>query len=65
MNIILDELYNLLNNNLGFIFDFKILNVPDFYQFTIYYCSNILNVQYISGIFIAFPKFKSYYRQLP
>lgn len=35
-------------------------NVPDFYQFLIYYCHQIINLQFINGTFVAFPKHMGY-----
>lgn len=59
-NIIAQDLYNLTNERLGFIFDYRVCDVPDFYQFLIYYCHQIINLQFINGTFVAFPKHVGY-----
>ncbi len=59
-NIIAQQLYNLTNEKLGFVFDFRVCNVPDFCQFLIYYCHQIINLQFINGTFVAFPKHMGY-----
>lgn len=59
-NIIAQELYNITNDKLGFVFDFRVCNVPDFYQFLIYYCHQIINLQFINGTFVAFAKHMGY-----
>lgn len=41
-------------------FDFRVCNVPDFYQFLIYYCHQTINLQFINGTFVAFPKHTGY-----
>jgi len=56
-SITLEELYNQLSYKLGFAFDFKIYKTPDFYQFTLYYCTQIISVQYLSGMFFVYPKY--------
>ena len=45
---------------MGFVFDYRVCNVPDFYQFLIYYCHQIINLQFINGTFVAFPKHMGY-----
>jgi hypothetical protein len=34
---------------------------PDFYQFTLYYCTQVVNVQFISGMFIVYSKYAQQY----
>lgn len=67
-NIIAEQLYYIVNQKLGFDFDFKVCNVPDFYQFLIHYCHQSINLQFINGVFVAFTKnmnFMSYYSNFP
>lgn len=55
-NIVVEELYNQLNHRLGFVFDFKVFNIADFYQFIMCYCSHLMDVQFISGVFLVFTR---------
>jgi hypothetical protein len=59
-NIIAQELYSIINEKLGFVFDYRVCNMPDFYQFLIYYCHQTINLQFINGTFVAFPKHIGY-----
>lgn len=59
-NIVAQELYNMTNDRIGFIFDYRVCDVPDFYQFLIYYCHQIINLQFINSTFVAFPKHMGY-----
>lgn len=59
-NIIAQELYSIINEKLGFVFDYRVCNMPDFYQFLIYYCHQTINLQFINGTFVAFPKHMGY-----
>ena len=59
-NIIAQELYSIMNEKLGFVFDYRVCNMPDFYQFLIYYCHQTINLQFINGTFVAFPKHMGY-----
>lgn len=59
-NIIAQDLFNITNDKLGFIFDYRVCNVPDFFQFLMYYCHQIVNLQFINGTFVAFPKHMGY-----
>ena len=61
----LDDLYNQLSLRLGFPFDYKLYSVPDFYQFALYYCVQVLNVQFVSGIFVASSKFAPFVMEQP
>jgi hypothetical protein len=59
-SITIEDLYNQLTIKIGFGFDYKIFNVTDFYQFVLYFCSHIINVQFIAGVFLAFTKYPNY-----
>ena len=52
--LIVDDLYNELNTKLGFEFEFRLYNAPDFCHFLYYYCRDILSVQFASGAFMAY-----------
>jgi hypothetical protein len=58
--ITLEELYAHLQGKLGFAFDYKIYKTPDFYQFMLYYCAQIINVQFVQGLFVAYSKYPQY-----
>lgn len=60
-SITLEDLYNQLTLKLGFSFDYKMYKTPDFYQFILYYCAQMVNVQFISGMFIVYSKFPQQY----
>jgi hypothetical protein len=49
-----------MNEKLGFLFDYRVCNMPDFHQFLIYYCHQTINLQFICGTFVAFPKHIGY-----
>ena len=51
--ITLDDLYHQLTARLGFPFEYKIYSMPDFTQFTLYYCSNLFRVQFVENTFVA------------
>ncbi len=67
-NMIAEQLYYIVNQKVGFNFDYKVCNVPDFYQFLIHYCHQSINLQFINGVFVAFTKnmnFMSCYLNTP
>lgn len=58
--VTLEDLYAQLTIRLGFPFDQKLFQFPDFYQFLLYYCSNFATVQYVGGTLVIFSKYHSY-----
>lgn len=56
----LEDLYSQLTLKLGFPFDFKLFNVPDFSQFAIYYCPHIITLQLAGNIFVVTSAFPAY-----
>lgn len=47
------ELYNMLNERLGFVLDCRVCDVGDFCQFLMYYCQNIVELQFLNGGFVV------------
>ena len=56
----LEDLYSQLSVRLGFPFEYKLYQLPDFYQFLLYYCANVVAVQFINGVFLVTAKYQSY-----
>jgi hypothetical protein len=52
----MDDLYTELNVKLGFEFEYRIFNAPDFCHFIYYFCSDIIHIEFMSGVFMAYNK---------
>jgi len=35
--------------------------LPDFYQFVLYYCANVVTVQFVAGMFVVTSKYQQTY----
>lgn len=57
-HITVDDLCMELNLKLGYAFEYGIYNVPDFYQFLVYYCQECIYINFMSGTFIAEVKYQ-------
>jgi hypothetical protein len=55
----LEDLYSQLTLRLGFPFEHKLYQFPDFYQFLLYYCANFATVQYVGGTLVVYSKYYS------
>lgn len=58
--ITLEDLYAQLTVRLGFPFEHKLFQFPDFYQFLLYYCAHFATVQYVGGTLVVYAKFQQY-----
>lgn len=55
----LEDLYSQLTLRLGFPFEHKLYQFPDFYQFLLYYCASFATVQYAGGSLVVYSKYYS------
>lgn len=54
--LVVDDLLTELNTKLGFEFEYRVYNVPDFNHFLYYFCSETIHIEFISGVFMAYTK---------
>lgn len=51
-----EDLYTELNTKLGFEFEYRVFSAPDFCHFLYYYCGEIIHIEFMSGLFMAYSK---------